>query len=340
MQGKIAIEEHFAVDEPDRDTTRRLQGNASWANTARRLTEFHDVRLKDMDACGIEYAILSLNAPAIQMILDPKEALAAARRANDFLAEQIAKRPDRFRGLAALPMQDPGAAAQEFTRCVKELGFPGALVNGFTQWGVSDSVVYYDIPEYRPFWREVAALDVPFYLHPRTSIYERSHHYDGHPWLFSSAWGFAAETSVHVLRLIGSGLFDELPRCRSSSAISASASPSICGASTTASPGRLSGQEADQRLYAVERPHHHQWQLPRQHAAMCARRDGRRTYAVRHRLSDGGDGAWRPLVRQHAGSVRRRPYQDRARQRGQAVQAEVEDIAAASADDAEAAGIC
>jgi len=211
MQGKIAIEEHFAVDEPDKDTTRRLQGNASWANTARRLTEFHDLRLKDMDACGIEYAILSLNAPAIQMILDPKEALAAARRANDFLAEQVAKRPDRFGGLAALPMQDPDAAAQEFTRCVKELGFPGALVNGFTQRGVSDSVVYYDIPEYRPFWREVAALDVPFYLHPRTSIYERSHHYDGHPWLFSSAWGFAAETSVHVLRLIGSGLFDELP---------------------------------------------------------------------------------------------------------------------------------
>jgi 2,3-dihydroxybenzoate decarboxylase len=109
-------------------------------------------------------------------------------------------------------MQNPDAAAQELTRCVKELRFPGALVNGFTQRGVSDSVVYYDIPEYRPFWREVAALDVPFYLHPRTSIYERSHHYDGHPWLFSSAWGFAAETSVHVLRLIGSGLFDEFPK--------------------------------------------------------------------------------------------------------------------------------
>jgi predicted TIM-barrel fold metal-dependent hydrolase len=211
MQGKIAIEEHFAVDEPDKDTVRRLQAAASWANTARRLTEFHDLRLKDMDACGIEYAILSLNAPAIQMILDPKEAVVAARRANNFLAEQVAKRPDRFGGFAALPMQDSEAAAEEFTRCIKELGFHGALVNGFTQRGVSDSVVYYDIPEYRPFWRQVAALDVPFYLHPRTTIYERAHHYDGHPWLFSSAWGFAVETSVHVLRLIGSGLFDELP---------------------------------------------------------------------------------------------------------------------------------
>jgi len=212
MQGKIALEEHFAVDEPDKDTARRPQGNASWAETARRLVDFHDLRLKDMDACGIEYAILSLNAPAVQMILDPDEAIAAARRSNDFLAEQVAKRPDRFGGLAALPMQSPEAAAAELTRCVEDLGFSGTLVNGFTQRGVSDSVVFYDIADYRPFWAQVQALDVPFYMHPRTAIYERSHHYEGHPWLFSSAWGFAVETSIHVLRLICSGLFDEFPK--------------------------------------------------------------------------------------------------------------------------------
>ena len=212
MQGKIAVEEHFAVAEPDKDTASRLQGNATWAETAWRLVEFHDLRLKDMDACGIEYAILSLQAPAVQMILDPKEAIAAARRANDFLAEQVAKRPDRLGGFAALPMQDPDAAAAELTRCVKELGFSGALVNGFTQRGVSDSVVYYDIPEYRPFWAQVEALDVPFYLHPRPPVYERAHHYAGHPWLFSSGSAFAIETSIHVLRLIGSALFDEFPR--------------------------------------------------------------------------------------------------------------------------------
>jgi len=212
MQGKIALEEHFAVDEPDKDAARRLQGAASWAETARRLVDFHDLRLKDMDACDVEYAILSLNAPAVQMILDTDKAITTARRYNDFLAEQVAKRPDRFGGFAALPMQDPEAAAAELARCVKELGFPGALVNGFTQKDVSDSVVFYDTPEYRPFWAQVEALDVPFYMHPRTTIYERSHHYDSHPWLFSSAWGFAVETSIHVLRLIGSALFDEFPK--------------------------------------------------------------------------------------------------------------------------------
>jgi 2,3-dihydroxybenzoate decarboxylase len=212
MQGKIALEEHFAVDAPDQDTSSRLAGNATWAETARRLVDFHDLRLNDMDACGIEYAILSLNAPAVQMILDPKEAIASARRSNDFLAQQIARHADRFGGLAALPMQDPDAAAEEFTRCVKELGFHGALVNGFTQRHVSDSVVFYDGPDYRPFWAQVESLGLPFYLHPRTSIYERAHHYEGHPWLFSSAWGFAAETAIHLLRLIGSGLFDDCPK--------------------------------------------------------------------------------------------------------------------------------
>ena len=39
----------------------------------------------------------------------------------------------------------------------------------------------------------------------------RAQAYDGHPWIASAAWGFAAETSIHVLRLIGSGLFDEFP---------------------------------------------------------------------------------------------------------------------------------
>ena len=130
MQGKIAIEEHFAPDHPDPDTARRLGQAASWAETARRLVDIHELRLADMDRTGIEYAILSLNAPAIQMILDPREAVEAARRANDYLAEQVARRPDRFGGFAALPMQDPEAAARELTRCVKELGFPGALVNG------------------------------------------------------------------------------------------------------------------------------------------------------------------------------------------------------------------
>ena len=105
-----------------------------------------------MDEHGIETMLLSLNAPAVQAIPDPAQANDIARRANDYLAEQVAKRPDRFQGLAALAMQDPEIAARELERCVKELGFRGALVNGFSQVGDADTAVYYDLPQYRPFW--------------------------------------------------------------------------------------------------------------------------------------------------------------------------------------------
>ena len=54
-------------------------------------------------------------------------------------------------GLAALPMQDPDAAIKELERCVKELGFVGANVNGFSQKDDPNTQIYYDIPKYRSF---------------------------------------------------------------------------------------------------------------------------------------------------------------------------------------------
>jgi len=164
-----------------------------------------------MDESGVEIMVVSLNAPAIHAIPDVKEATDAARHANDILAAEVAKRPDRFAAIAALAMQDPDVAARELTRCVKELGFKGALVNGFSQVGTSDTAVYYDLPQYRPFCAVVEALGVPFYLHPRNPLPDSIPGYGGHPWLNGPTWGFAAETAVHALRLIGSGLFDELP---------------------------------------------------------------------------------------------------------------------------------
>ena len=165
-----------------------------------------------MDEFGIETMLLSLNAPAVQAIPDPGRAAEVARRANDFLAEEVHKRPQRFQGLAALAMQDPDGAARELERCVKELGFRGALVNGFSQVNDADTPVYYDLPQYRPFWATVERLDVPFYLHPRNPLPRDARIYEGHPWLLGPIWAFGQETAVHALRLMASGLFDAYPR--------------------------------------------------------------------------------------------------------------------------------
>jgi 2,3-dihydroxybenzoate decarboxylase len=210
MQGKIAVEEHFAIAETTGSSTRYT--SSYWTGLPGKLLDIHDRRLKEMDLTGIEIAIISLNSNAVQGIPDPARAIEVACKANDVLAAEIAKRPDRFAGLAALPMQDPDAAARELARCVRELNFKGALVNGFSQVGTADSAVYYDLPQYSPFWAEVERLGVPFYLHPRDQLPSRRQSYDGHPWLVGSPWGFAEETALHALRLIGSGLFDKHPK--------------------------------------------------------------------------------------------------------------------------------
>ncbi|MGH6728452.1 MAG: amidohydrolase family protein [Pseudolabrys sp.] len=212
MQGKIALEEHFAIDATLCDS--QVFGPHVWESLRPRLLDIQDIRLKEMDRHGIEMMILSLNAPAVQAIHDVKKAIAVAREANDMLAGEVRKRPDRFAGFAALPMQDPEAATAELTRCVKELGMVGALVNGFSQAGTPENVLYYDLPQYRTFWRALEALDVPFYLHPRNPLASWTRFYDGHDWLWGPNWAFAAETAVHALRLIGSGLFDECPKLK------------------------------------------------------------------------------------------------------------------------------
>jgi gamma-resorcylate decarboxylase len=213
MQGKIALEEHFAIPDTLMDSAGFVP-ESYWPELKGRLLDIQERRIAEMDQHGIEMMILSLNAPAVQAIPQTVRADEIARRANDYLAEQVARRPERFQAFAALPMQDPELATKELERCVNELGFRGALVNGFSQVADHKALLYNDLPQYWPFWAKVEELDVPFYLHPRNPLAEDSRIYDGHPWLLGPTWAFGQETAVHALRLIGSGLFDVYPKLK------------------------------------------------------------------------------------------------------------------------------
>src|SRR6202162_1405559 len=128
MLGKIGLEEHFAIAETLADSGVFVPDRC-WPELSTRLLDVQKERLAVMDAHGMEMMILSLNAPTVQGLPDPKRAEEVARAANDVLAGEVARRPDRFAALAALPMQDPELAARELERCVKQLEFCGALVN-------------------------------------------------------------------------------------------------------------------------------------------------------------------------------------------------------------------
>jgi 2,3-dihydroxybenzoate decarboxylase len=208
---KIAVEEHFGEPGTVDESQQKFFPPDRWPKLRSALVDIHGQLLANMDAYGVQMSLLSLTSPGIQEIPDRQQAIDTARRSNDYLAEQVAKRPDRFQALAALPMQDPDAATRELVRCVKELGFRGACVNGFSEVGQAETSVYCDLPQYWPFWETVQNLDLPFYLHPRRPLKNRPD-LEGHPWLLAGAWAFGVETATHALRLITSGLFDKYPK--------------------------------------------------------------------------------------------------------------------------------
>ena len=211
MENKIALEEHFSTEQTIGDSQEYFHPE-KWEETRRRLLDVGERRIRLMDETGIELAIVSLNSPAIQAIPDPKRAAEIARRANDHLAEQVDKRRDRFRAFAALPLQDPDAAAAEAQRCVRDLGFVGALANGFSPGRRRGNG---NLPGRSALSTtsggSTRRWTRPFYLHPRDPIESRAKIYHGHPWLLGSAWAFGVETATHALRLMGSGLFDRHP---------------------------------------------------------------------------------------------------------------------------------
>ncbi len=82
-----------------------------------------DVRLRDMDAAGVDVQLLSTTLPGVEMFADPSFGVELARSANDDLAALVHASPDRFLGMAALPLQAPAAARDELRRATQELGF-------------------------------------------------------------------------------------------------------------------------------------------------------------------------------------------------------------------------
>ena len=210
MEGKIGLEEHFGLEDTLGDSQPFVPAEC-WPELRMRLLDFQERRIQEMDKHGIELMLLSLNAPAVQAIPDRAQAIDMAQRANDLMAEEIVKNPGRFRGLTALPLQDPDAACRELERGAKELGFLGSLANGFSQVDDPETCVYLDDPRYEGFWALSEQLNQPFYLHPRNPIASWGQIYKGAEWLLGPTWAFGHETAVHALRLMGSGLFDKHP---------------------------------------------------------------------------------------------------------------------------------
>jgi uncharacterized protein len=207
----ITLEEHFVTES-------FLKATGGYGRTAPppiaqlqpKLLDIGAGRIAAMDEAAIDYQVLSLAAMGFDA-LDAARATPLARDINDELADAVRAHPTRLGGFAALALKDPAAAAVELERCVTRLGFYGALLDGTT------AGLFLDDPRFLPVFEAALHLGVPIYLHPAPPPEDVSRAYfAGLPgeagYLLSIAgWGWHAETGLHTLRLILSGLFDRLP---------------------------------------------------------------------------------------------------------------------------------
>ena len=213
----IALEEHFTtpafLDGPGKGFKEGMlrAGGERAAATFAKLADIGDGRVAAMDEAGVAMQVLSLNYPGAEQ-LDGNDAIAFSRDANDLLAAALRKHPKRFAGFASLPTGAPEAAADELTRCVRELGFKGANINGHNRGR------YLDDPFYAPIMARAEALNVPIYLHPTLpppAVMQAS--YSGfHPattfMIAGPGWGWHIETGMHILRMVLGGVFDRFPK--------------------------------------------------------------------------------------------------------------------------------
>ncbi|HEX3441778.1 MAG TPA: amidohydrolase family protein [Pseudolabrys sp.] len=209
MVQKIALEEHFLspglVDYWKPTVTEVPPAFAE--HLFKRLTDFSGARLETMDKAGIAKAVLAVSGPGVQAERDPATATKKAREANDFLAQEIHKRPDRYAGFAHIAVQDARGAADELERCMRDLKFCGAMINGHTNG------LYLDDRSLDPFWERAEALGAVVYIHP-TDPLTPAPVLNGVPALRRATWEWGFETGSHALRLVFSGLFDRFPKAR------------------------------------------------------------------------------------------------------------------------------
>lgn len=167
-------------------------------------------RIADMDANGIDIQVLS--CPVKAQLLPENEASAIVRESNDYIANVVAKHPDRYGAFALLPWSVPQEAVKEIER-VKKLGFQGILLAGRASAGPE----FLDDKRYLPILEAAEACHMPIYVHPGAPLKDVQKPYYGglgdelSARLSLHGWGWHNEAGIQVLRTILAGRFEQFP---------------------------------------------------------------------------------------------------------------------------------
>jgi 5-carboxyvanillate decarboxylase len=176
------------------------------ASLKRQLFDLDEGRLSHMAQAGIDVQVVSMTSPGVQA-LPADEGAALAAEANDVLAAAVRRHPGKLYGLTAVAPHSPGAGAREIERGKEALGMRGVIINSHTHG------TYLDDVRFLPLLEAAEALSQPIYLHPREPAPAMEGPYLQYG-LYFAGWGFAAETGLHAMRIIMSGLLDRYPRLK------------------------------------------------------------------------------------------------------------------------------
>lgn len=160
-------------------------------------------RLKDMDEQGVDMQVVSIHTPLMGYHLEPALGLALARQVNDEISEMTRGWPERFAGLATLPVQDVDTAIGELERAVRELGLKGAEL---------DTIVNrenWDAPRFLPLFQAAESLGAVLFFHPQPQnnfMVQRAGAY-GLP----NSLGVIVEDAIVVAALILGGVLEKCP---------------------------------------------------------------------------------------------------------------------------------
>lgn len=158
-------------------------------------------RLRWMDAQGIDEQVVSAWMDFSAYVLDPVDGAWLARALNETTAEAIAAHSDRFRAMAAVPLQAPERAAEELAHATREFGMVAVEI--------ATSVVGRELDDRAldPFWAAAEELGVPILVHPYDSIgSERLTRY-----FLTNIVGNPAEETVAAAHLIYGGVLQRHP---------------------------------------------------------------------------------------------------------------------------------
>lgn len=161
-------------------------------------------RIANMDSLKVDVQVLSTWVGLYNYDLPAEVGTATSRDCNDYVAELSRQWPQRFAGLATLPMQDVNAAVTELERSVTQLGLKGAQINDHINGRTLEE------PEFLPFWHAVEQLGALILFHQQgddTIVKPR----DNRGYGLDNAIGNLADRTVTFATLVFGGVMDKFP---------------------------------------------------------------------------------------------------------------------------------